>query len=214
MLTQALSRELTKLTGFLIMFKSRSQLHSLAHGCRHLLRYLSDDDTAAMTSYGSTSYGSPYMPAYGYPGLPPPPGAGYGSSLWPYHSNATVVDVVPLDMRYMIHDHWYDSLTGIEAVELSRLWVSTLKRCATPFSSRYHHSPMNPLWHSLLGVTMVVLGIISVVGNGVVLYLMLTVKSLRTPNVSICLDKAVGQIDYRLTSLRIEPSRVELGVFR
>ena len=96
--------------------------------------------------------GSPYNPGYGYPGMPPI-GAGYGSFMFPYRSNATVVDVVPKDMLFMIHDHWYN------------------------------FPPMNPLWHSLLGVAMVILGLISVVGNGIVIYLMTAVKSLRTPNV-------------------------------
>lgn len=100
--------------------------------------------------------GSPYhaMPGYGFQGaLPPHIGAGYGSNyLWPYRNNATVVDVVPRDMLYMIHDHWY------------------------------RFAPINPLWHSLLGVAMVILGLISVFGNGIVIYLMVSVKSLRTPN--------------------------------
>ena len=101
--------------------------------------------------------GSPYNPGYGYGmpgGMPPPIGMGYGSPfMFPYRSNATVVDAVPQDMLFMVHEHWYN------------------------------FPPMNPLWHSLLGAAMVVLGIISIVGNGVVIYLMTAVKSLRTPNV-------------------------------
>lgn len=69
----------------------------------------------------------------------------------PYQRNATVVDMVPPDMLYMIHEHWY------------------------------RFAPMNPLWHSLLGIAMIILGIISVVGNGMVIYLMMSTKSLRTP---------------------------------
>lgn len=69
----------------------------------------------------------------------------------PYHRNATVVDSVPDDMLYMIDEHWYK------------------------------FPPINPLWHSLLGIAMIVLGIISIAGNGMVIYLMITTKNLRTP---------------------------------
>lgn len=52
---------------------------------------------------------------------------------------------------------------------------------------RYKYPPINPLWHSLLGLVMILLGIVSMIGNGVVLYLMTTVRSLRTPtNMLIC----------------------------
>ncbi|RWS14076.1 ocellar opsin-like protein [Dinothrombium tinctorium] len=73
------------------------------------------------------------------------------SAFWPYRSNATVVDMVPKDMLHMVHPHWY------------------------------RFPPMNPLWHSLLGVAMIIFGIISVLGNGIVIYLMSSVKYLRTP---------------------------------
>ncbi|XP_075535852.1 ocellar opsin-like [Dermacentor variabilis] len=69
----------------------------------------------------------------------------------PYMKNGTVVEMVPDEMIYMIHPHWY------------------------------RFPPMNPLWHSLLGFAMVVLGIISVMGNSMVMYIMTTTKSLRTP---------------------------------
>ncbi|KAH7965993.1 hypothetical protein HPB49_012504 [Dermacentor silvarum] len=69
----------------------------------------------------------------------------------PYMKNGTVVEMVPDEMIYMVHPHWY------------------------------RFPPMNPLWHSLLGFAMVVLGIISVMGNSMVIYIMTTTKSLRTP---------------------------------
>ncbi|XP_037290481.2 ocellar opsin [Rhipicephalus microplus] len=69
----------------------------------------------------------------------------------PYMKNGTVVENVPDDMIYMIHPHWY------------------------------RFPPMNPLWHSLLGFAMVVLGVISIMGNSMVIYIMTTTKSLRTP---------------------------------
>lgn len=104
--------------------------------------------------YGQYGYPQQQMPP---PMMPPPMmpggyGRGTGHYLNPYHSNATVADMVPSDMLHMIHEHWY------------------------------RFPPMNPLWHSLLGMAMVLLGIISITGNGIVIYLMTSVKSLRTPN--------------------------------
>lgn len=70
---------------------------------------------------------------------------------WAFPPNATIVDLLPADMRHMVPDHWY------------------------------RFPPMNPLWYSILGVTMIVLGTISIIGNGLVMYLMSTTKSLRSP---------------------------------
>ncbi|PSN33891.1 rhodopsin [Blattella germanica] len=42
--------------------------------------------------------------------------------------------------------------------------------------------PMNPLWHGILGFVIGVLGFISVVGNGMVIYIFSTTKPLRTPS--------------------------------
>lgn len=72
--------------------------------------------------------------------------AHYDSSYYPYLKNATVVDTVPKEILHLIHEHWYQ------------------------------FPPLNPLWHSLLGVAMIVLGIISVLGNGMVIYLMSSTK--------------------------------------
>lgn len=83
--------------------------------------------------------------------------SGYGSNVWPYRANASIVDMVPKEMLFMVPEHWY------------------------------RYPPINPLWHSLLGLLMILLGVISMMGNGMVLYLMTTVKSLRTPtNMLIC----------------------------
>lgn len=81
----------------------------------------------------------------------------FDNPYWPYRPNSSVVDLLPRDMLPMIHEHWYK------------------------------FPPINPLWHSLIGLAMVIAGIISVIGNGMVLYLMSTVKSLRTPsNLLVC----------------------------
>jgi len=39
---------------------------------------------------------------------------------------------------------------------------------------------MNPLWHGLLGFVIGVLGVVSVTGNGMVIYIFSSTKSLRT----------------------------------
>ncbi|CAH2051571.1 unnamed protein product, partial [Iphiclides podalirius] len=69
-----------------------------------------------------------------------------------YGSNQTVVDKVAPDMLNMIDPHWYQ------------------------------FPPMNPLWHGLLGFTIGLLGFISVVGNGMVIYIFTATKSLKTPS--------------------------------
>lgn len=66
--------------------------------------------------------------------------------------NMTVVDKVPPDMVHMVDAHWYQ------------------------------FPPMNPLWHALLGFTIGVLGFISIVGNGMVMYIFSGTKSLKTPS--------------------------------
>nr|APY20655.1 long wavelength sensitive opsin [Priacma serrata] len=66
--------------------------------------------------------------------------------------NLTVVDKVPPDMLFMVDAHWYQ------------------------------YPPLNPMWHGLLGFTIGVLGFISVAGNGMVIYIFTSTKSLRTPS--------------------------------
>nr|BAQ54860.1 opsin, long-wavelength sensitive type [Anax parthenope] len=67
-------------------------------------------------------------------------------------SNQTVVDMVLPEMLSKIDPHWYQ------------------------------FPPMNPLWHGLLAFVIGVLGFVSWTGNGVVLYIFSTTKSLRTPS--------------------------------
>ncbi|XP_013167780.1 PREDICTED: opsin-1-like [Papilio xuthus] len=69
-----------------------------------------------------------------------------------YGSNQTVVDMVPADMMDLIDPHWYQ------------------------------FPPMNPLWHGLLGFTIGVLGFISIIGNGMVIYIFTSTKNLKTPS--------------------------------
>ncbi|XP_015911002.1 ocellar opsin [Parasteatoda tepidariorum] len=76
----------------------------------------------------------------------------YEAFLDPYEKNASIVDLLPPDMLPLIHDHWYG------------------------------YPPIKSIWHIVLGLVIIILGIISISGNGLVLYLMATVRSLRTPS--------------------------------
>nr|APY20642.1 long wavelength sensitive opsin [Osmylus fulvicephalus] len=66
--------------------------------------------------------------------------------------NMTVVDKVPPEMLHMVDAHWYQ------------------------------FPPLNPLWHGLLGFAIFVLGVISIIGNGMVIYIFSSTKPLRTPS--------------------------------
>ncbi|XP_011882363.1 PREDICTED: rhodopsin-like [Vollenhovia emeryi] len=67
-------------------------------------------------------------------------------------NNLTVVDKVPPDMVHLIDPHWYQ------------------------------FPPLDPLWHKILGLVMIVLGLMGWIGNGVVVYVFLLTPSLRTPS--------------------------------
>ncbi|KAJ8983357.1 hypothetical protein NQ317_003163 [Molorchus minor] len=69
-----------------------------------------------------------------------------------FGGNITVVDKVPPDMLHMVDTYWYQ------------------------------FPPLNPLWHGILGFIIGVLGVISVSGNGMVVYIFLSTKPLRTPS--------------------------------
>nr|ADN96764.1 long wavelength-sensitive visual pigment [Heliconius hecale]ART29892.1 opsin [Heliconius atthis]ART29977.1 opsin [Heliconius hecale zuleika]ART30041.1 opsin [Heliconius melpomene]ART29896.1 opsin [Heliconius atthis] len=88
--------------------------------------------------------------------LDPGPGAAalqaWGGQMAAFGSNETVVDKVLPDMLHLIDAHWHQ------------------------------FPPMNPLWHGLLGFVIGVLGFISVTGNGMVVYIFTTTKSLKTPS--------------------------------
>ncbi|XP_055602847.1 rhodopsin-like [Uranotaenia lowii] len=78
---------------------------------------------------------------------------GPNSGIWGQPiSNLTVVDKVPPEIMHLIDPHWYQ------------------------------FPPMNPLWHSIIGFVIFLLSVVSVIGNGVVIYIFTTAKSLRTPS--------------------------------
>lgn len=76
--------------------------------------------------------------------------------------NISIVDLLSDDMLYMIHEHWYQ------------------------------YPPMESTMHYILGLTIIVIGIICLSGNGCVIYLMLAVKSLRTPGNFLVTSLAVS----------------------
>lgn len=69
-----------------------------------------------------------------------------------FGANMTVVDKVPAEMLPLVDAHWYQ------------------------------FPPMNPLWHSILGFMIFCLGIVSAIGNGLVIYIFTSTKTLRTPS--------------------------------
>lgn len=77
-------------------------------------------------------------------------------------SNQTVVDKVPPDMLHLIDAHWYQ------------------------------FPPLNPMWHAILGFVIGLLGFISVSGNGMVVYIFLSTKSLRTPSNLFVINLAIS----------------------
>ncbi|XP_055550639.1 rhodopsin-like [Wyeomyia smithii] len=66
--------------------------------------------------------------------------------------NLTVVDRVPPEMLHLVDAYWYQ------------------------------FPPMNPLWHSMLGVAIAILSAIALLGNGCVIYIFTKTKTLRTPS--------------------------------
>nr|BAQ54833.1 opsin, long-wavelength sensitive type [Asiagomphus melaenops] len=91
---------------------------------------------------------------------------GYSAYRWSgsngFSGNMTVVDKVPPEMLFLVDSHWYQ------------------------------FPPLNPLWHSLLGFSIGLLGFISLCGNGVVIYVFSCTKSLRTPSNLLVVNLAIS----------------------
>merc|ERR1712121_173980 len=76
----------------------------------------------------------------------------HGSDMeFGYPDGVSLMDLVPAEVKPMIHSHW----------------------------SKF--PPVNPMWHYLLGGIYIILGFFSFFGNGIVMYLFSTKKSLRSP---------------------------------
>ncbi|XP_076030491.1 compound eye opsin BCRH1-like [Oratosquilla oratoria] len=86
-----------------------------------------------------------------------------------YPEGVTVVDIVPDTIRHLIHDHWSN------------------------------YPPVNPMWHYLLGVIFVFLFICSCSGNGLVMYLVVKNKNLRTPANMLVFNLAFSDFCMQIT---------------
>ncbi|XP_042857312.1 compound eye opsin BCRH2-like [Penaeus japonicus] len=74
-----------------------------------------------------------------------------GGVSFGYPKGYTLMDLVPDDVKPLIHSHW----------------------------SKF--PPVNPMWHYILAGIYIILGCLSFFGNGIVMYLFLSKKSLRSP---------------------------------
>lgn len=84
--------------------------------------------------------------------------------VWGFPPGYKLVDTVPEIMKPMIHPHW----------------------------SKF--PPVNPMWHILLGIIYIFLGITSFTGNGLVLMLFSKTKSLQTPANKFVVNLAFSDI--------------------
>ncbi|XP_037785742.1 rhodopsin-like [Penaeus monodon] len=78
------------------------------------------------------------------------------------YGNYTVVDTAAKEILHMVHEHWYQ------------------------------FPPMNPLWYSLVGFWIVVMGSLSLAGNFVVIWVFMNTKSLRTPANLLVVNLAIS----------------------
>lgn len=92
---------------------------------------------------------------------------------WMRYSNQTVADKVPHEMLDLIDPLWYQ------------------------------YPPMDPLWHKLLGIVMVVLGILGWAGNGCVVYIFFFTPSLRTPSNLLVINLAFS--DFLMMTIQSPP---------
>lgn len=84
-------------------------------------------------------------------------------------NNQTVVDKAPPEIHHMIDPYWYQ------------------------------FPPMNPLWFGILGFVICCLGFISIIGNGMVVYIFVSTKSLRTPSNLLVINLAFSDFCMMFT---------------
>jgi len=90
-----------------------------------------------------------------------------------YPDGVSIVDVAPAHLKHIIHPHWAN------------------------------YPPVNPMWHTLLGVIYIFLGIASCLGNGSVIYLFLKVKKLRSPANLLIFNLALLDLNMLITNFPI-----------
>ncbi|XP_046634669.1 compound eye opsin BCRH2-like [Daphnia pulicaria] len=95
--------------------------------------------------------------------------AGKPPVVWGFPPGASIIDTVPEDMLEMIHPHWKK------------------------------FPPVNPMWHYLLGLIYIVLGITSITGNSLVLHLFMKTKDLRTPANMFVVNLAFSDVCMMIT---------------
>ena len=66
-----------------------------------------------------------------------------------------------------------------------------------PYWSQF--PPLNPLWYGILGVSICILGTISICGNCMVMYIFSTTKSLRTPSNLLIINLAFSDFGMMFT---------------
>ena len=99
------------------------------------------------------------------------------------YNNQTVVDKAPPEIHHMIDPYWYQ------------------------------FPPMNPLWYGILGFVIGCLGIVSVIGNGMVVFIFSSTKSLRTPSNLLVINLAFSDFCMMLTMsppMVINPKNLEI----
>jgi r-opsin len=94
---------------------------------------------------------------------------GSGFSGYGGFNNQTVVDKAPPEIHHMIDPYWYQ------------------------------FPPMNPLWYGILGFVIGCLGCVSVIGNGMVVYIFASTKSLRTPSNLLVINLAFSDFCMMFT---------------
>lgn len=83
--------------------------------------------------------------------------------------NFTVVDAAPKELLHMVDPHWYQ------------------------------YPPLNPLWYGLLGFAIFCLGMLSLVGNAVVVWVFMNTKSLRSPANLLVVNLAISDFCMMFT---------------
>jgi len=98
---------------------------------------------------------------------------GAGAATFAYPDGMSVVDFVPDAVKHLADDHW------------------------TNFP------PVNPMWHYLLGVVYLFLGVISIMGNGLVIYLYSKSKALKTPANMLVVNLALSDLIMLTTNFPV-----------
>lgn len=100
----------------------------------------------------------------------------YSSGFGGHGGNLTVIDKVRPELLHMVSAHWAQ------------------------------FPPMNPLWHSILGFAIFILGMISMIGNYVVISVFTSTKSLRTPSNLLVVNLAVSDFLMMFTMVSLSLS--------